>query len=148
MLRYLETFYRHRLLLISPLILALAASLGFVLIQPRTYEATANIRFEQPTSEAANAAYVSPADQGVAQFRELLKTRSFSGKVGRRGPLADDLVATNAAASDPVSWILTKFSGSGGRSLDDPNVVDDLLVDTLNKKTTVVSSGPQIVSIS
>src|ERR1700694_5045056 len=41
--RYLDTFARHRLLLLAPLLLALFASLGFVMAQPRTYESSARI---------------------------------------------------------------------------------------------------------
>jgi uncharacterized protein involved in exopolysaccharide biosynthesis len=148
MLRYLETFYRHRLLLVSPLILALAASIGLVLLQSRTYEATSTIRFDSsPDSTLPVGVYVSPADQGVGKLKELLKTRSFCAKVGRLSPLAAELVATSSHASDTVSTIVNMLRGTPGQ-LTDNDVLDDVLLDTLNRKTMVTSVGPQIVSIS
>jgi uncharacterized protein involved in exopolysaccharide biosynthesis len=153
MLTYLETFYRHRLLLVSPLILALIASLGLVLIQPRTYEATASLRFQPTVQDASDPtampalSNILPADQGTASLKELLKTRSFAAKVGRRGPLAADLVARDAGG-DLASQLLHLFRGTGGSVPSNPAALDDLLVTTLNQKVTVVSVGPQVVSTS
>src|SRR4029077_19674934 len=53
MLRYLEVFYRHRLLLIAPIIIALLASVGFAVTRPRTYEATAQLWFDPLTASQA-----------------------------------------------------------------------------------------------
>ena len=53
MLRYLEVFYRHRLLLIAPIIIALLASVGFAVTRPRTYEATAQLWFDPLTTSQA-----------------------------------------------------------------------------------------------
>jgi uncharacterized protein involved in exopolysaccharide biosynthesis len=153
MLTYLETFYRHRLLLISPLILALIASIALVLIQPRTYEATASLRFQPTVTDASDPTTVPatsnilPADLGAASLKELLKTRSFAARVGRQGPLAGDLVARDANGDLP-SQVLRLLRGNGGSALSNPAALDDLLVTTLNQKVTAVSVGPQVVTLS
>ncbi len=150
MLRYLETYYRHRLLLMNPLILAVAVSLGLVLIQPRTYEASAKVWFDPATtsSGAAPGTFITPADQGAAELKELLKTRSFCAKVGRRGPLASDLATTGSAVPDLGSRIIGVLRGTQGLSLANPDVLDDLLYATLSGKTRVEAGGPEIVGIS
>src|SRR5438270_3253236 len=105
MLRYLEVVYRYRLLLIAPVVIALIASVDFALTRPRTYEATAQLWFDPATSTQAAQlnGYVSPADLAAAELKELLKTRSFSAKVGHRGPLATHLLSGNGGPGDLVS---------------------------------------------
>src|SRR5437868_1516217 len=113
MLRYLEVFYRHRLLLIAPVVIALVASVGFALTRPRTYEATAQLWFDPvATSQAAQLnGYISPADQATAELKELLKTRSFSASVGHRGPLAASMLSGATRSQGPGSALLNFIRG-------------------------------------
>jgi uncharacterized protein involved in exopolysaccharide biosynthesis len=150
MLRYLEVFYRHRLLLIAPVIIALVASVGFAVTRPRTYEATAQLWFDPITSQSAQLnGYVSPSDQATSELKELLKTRSFSSKVGSRGPLREAVLTGGGGAGDPLSSVLNVLRGvpTLGAS-SNPQVLDDVLVDTINRHTTVAASGPQIIAIN
>lgn len=151
MLRYLEIFYRHRLLLIAPVILALVASVGFALTRPRTYEATAQLWFDPVTSTQAAQAngYISPADQATAELKELLKTRSFSAGVGHRGPLAASMLAGASRSPDLLTTVLNVIRGVPTLSpSSDAQVLDDVLADTVNRNTTVVSNGPEIIAIN
>jgi uncharacterized protein involved in exopolysaccharide biosynthesis len=143
MIRYLETFYRHRFLLLIPVVLTTAVSLVFVLSQPRIYESTAQLWFD---SSSASINLGSPADQGAAQFKEILKTRSFCTKVGSSSPLASDVAAKLKASPDLITRILHKFQG--GLASSDPAALDAALYDTINKNTTVTVTGPEIVSIT
>jgi uncharacterized protein involved in exopolysaccharide biosynthesis len=90
---------------------------------------------------------VTPADAGVGKLKELLKTRSFCAKVGRLSPLANDLVARSGSGTDIMSKMLNTVRGTSG-PLTNGAALDDLLLDTLNRKTAITSVGPQIVSIS
>jgi uncharacterized protein involved in exopolysaccharide biosynthesis len=151
MLRYLEVFYRHRLLLIAPVIIALLASVGFATTRPRTYEATAQLWFDPLTSAqvAQLNGYISPADQATGELKELLKTRSFSSAVAHRGPLSAAMLSGAGAHADPVSGFLNFLRGVPTLApASNSQVLDDILMDTVNRNTTVVSSGPQIIAIN
>jgi len=150
MLRYLEVFYRHRLLLIAPIIIALLASVGFAVTRPRTYEATAQLWFDPlTTSQAQLNAYVSPADQATSELKELLKTHSFTTKVGRGGPLAAAMLSGPGASSDIVSSLLNFMRGVPTvAATSNPQVFDDILFDTVNRQTTVTSNGPEVIAIN
>lgn len=127
MLRFLDTFYRHRLLVLMPLILALGVSTALALAQPRMYESSARIWFYSSSDPAlAGQANSTQADVQVSVFRELLNSRAFDLKVGRRGPLADSLA-------------------QGGLS---PEQVDQRVYETLARKVLVAADGPQVVAIS
>lgn len=149
MLRYLEVFYRHRLLLIAPVVIALVASIGLAVTRPRTYEATAQLWFDPLTSsQAALTGYVSPAEQAQGELRELLKTRSFCSLIGRNGPLASALLA-GQGPNDPVAAITNFLRGvPSSAATSNPQALDDLLFETINRYTTLTVSGPQVVAIS
>ena len=151
MLRYLEVFYRYRLLLIAPVVIALIASVGFALTRPRTYEATAQLWFDPATltQTAQLNGYVSPADQATAELKELLKTRSFSASVGHRGPLAASMLAGSNQSPDLVTTILNLVRGVPTLSASsNSQVLNDVLADTINRDTTVMSNGPEIIAIN
>ena len=147
MIRYLETFYRHRLLLLTPVVLALVASIGTVLLQPRVYESSAKLLFYGSSMDVAPAgspySYLTAADQQAGVLRELITTRSFATSVGQRGPLADYLLQ-QPASSGGLSGLIHKFLGQGGSS---PSV-DDLVYSELNQKVSVVAAPPQLVSVT
>ena len=143
MVRYLETFYRHRLLLLIPIVLTTAMSLILVATQPRTYESTAQLWFDASSSSNTG---VLPADQGAAQLKEILKTRSFCSKVGSSSPLASDVAAKLKSSPDLLTRALSSLGG--GVSTADPAALEAALYDTINKKTVVTATGPEIVSIT
>jgi uncharacterized protein involved in exopolysaccharide biosynthesis len=150
MLRYLETFYRHRILLLAPVVLALAASLGYTMTQPRLYQASAKVWVDSAASVAGDlnsSAYASPADSQASVLREWLQTRWFTDRVGYRGPLATYLTQRPNAYSGPFSNLGgSLFGSSGGES--DAQHMDNLLADTVNKRALVLPLGPQILSVT
>jgi uncharacterized protein involved in exopolysaccharide biosynthesis len=145
-IRYLETFFRHRLLVLMPLLLAGAMSIGISLAQPRSFESSARIWF-YGSSLSPNAAQpgVSVADRQAAVFIELLGSQAFDLKVGQRGPLTAYVAATNGPES-LVSRILARLGLSS--LAGQPPSVDDQVSTILRKRVTVVSSGPEVVAIS
>jgi uncharacterized protein involved in exopolysaccharide biosynthesis len=145
-IRYLETFFRHRLLVLMPLLLAGAMSIGITMAQPRTYESSARIWFYGSTLSPNPAQPgVSVADREAAVFVELLGSRAFDLKVGQRGPLAAYVAATQGGRSLP-SKVLAKV-GLSSLAGSAPSV-DDQLFALLSKRVAVASSGPEVVAIS
>jgi uncharacterized protein involved in exopolysaccharide biosynthesis len=106
------------------------------------------LRFDQSVDNTApSGVYIPPADQGSEKLKELLKTRAFSARVGRLGPLAADLIAGSTTSGDLLSKILKTVRGTPDAA-GNPAVLDDVMLDTLNRKTIISSVGPQVVSIS
>jgi len=147
MVRYLETFYRHRLLLLAPVILAVAASLSFVLTQPKTYEASAQIWFDTPPGQVA-ASQQTAAETGSAQLSELLSTRSFTQEVGAASSLDADLSASMQRGSGLIGKVTHLLPIFGDSASSNPQALNDKVFDTLTRYTAVKAGGPQIVSIA
>jgi uncharacterized protein involved in exopolysaccharide biosynthesis len=154
MIRLLETFYRHRLLLLTPLVLCTIVGVGLALNQPRVYESTAQLWVDRTSIREIRPdnAFFSPADTQTGVFAELLTTRAFCVKVGHRGPLADYIAQHKQIAGyDPLhpelgslGWLGNSF---GSRSAT-PDQVDDVVFQTITKGARVSSSGAEIVAIT
>jgi uncharacterized protein involved in exopolysaccharide biosynthesis len=147
MIRYVETFYRHRLLTLMPLILAVGISVGIALAQPRMYESSAGIWFYGTAlaGTAPGQPYTNPADEQSAVLRELLNSRTFCDKVGHRGPLAAYLEQGLTIPSNVVSAVgtrlgLSRFTRASGS-------VDDQIYEVLSQKVVLSTTGPQVVAI-
>jgi uncharacterized protein involved in exopolysaccharide biosynthesis len=109
-----------------PLFLALGVSTALALAQPRMYDSTARIWFFSSTDPAlAGQPNTTPADAEVAVFRELLNSRAFDLKVGRRGPLATSLAETGLTSEQ----------------------IDQRVYETLARKVLVAADGPQVVAL-
>lgn len=129
MIRYLETFYRHRIVLITPVVLALAVSLGVALMQPKTYEATARLWTDGSPVTAQDTTPPQTADQLASVLDELLQTQSFSLAAANRGPLAGSLSsASKLAPGSPA--------------------LNDLIVSTMHQAASVTSLGPHILAVN
>jgi uncharacterized protein involved in exopolysaccharide biosynthesis len=149
MIRYLETFYRHRLLVLTPVLLALLIALSIVIVQPKTYDSTARIWFYRTDLATLAQANTTVADQQAAVFRELLNARSFDLKAGQRGPLSS-YVAASGGASSLLSRLGERLglagvwstAGSGAQS------VDDHVYKILSKTVAVTATGSQVVEVN
>jgi uncharacterized protein involved in exopolysaccharide biosynthesis len=152
MQRYLETFFRHRRPLIAPVVVALVISVGFVAVQPRTYQATAQIWFNSTTVAGDTSqvnAYLTPAQVGQGVFQELLQTRTFCVNVGERGPLAAYMQQGHMPASDPLSTALGALDQLRGKAAPDQRqLVEDAVQALLQKQVTVSVTGAQIVTVN
>ncbi len=152
MVRYLETFYRHRLLVIGPLAICLAISLGIVVLQPRTFASTAKIWVDRPllATSAPTNIYQTPADEQAAVLQELVKTRSFCILAADRGTLPADLQRDHLkSANDPANRALSLLPGQHSNAAPlTQDQLNDLVFQTISHGTTVVASGPNIVTVT
>ncbi len=152
MIRYLEVFFRHKIALSGLIVLSLVVSTVVVMLMPRNYQATASLWFDHGPipDNSALASAMTPADLATAAFHEMLNTRDFDIKVGRRGPLATYYETTgNFPNSDPVTpivhWLERRPAPTG---LTQTALVDNGIVLTLQKYVVVTPTEPQEVGLS
>ena len=149
MIRYLETFYRHRLLVLTPVLLAVAIALSIVLVQPKSYDSTARIWFYRTDLATIGQTQVTVADQQAAVLHELLNARSFDVNVGQRGPLSSYVAAAGGASS-----ILSRLgerlglAGVWSTSGSGSEWVDDHVYKILSKTVAVTATGSQVVEVN
>ena len=151
MVRYLETFFRHRVLVVAPLVICLAISLAIVAIQPRSYASSAKIWVDRPllTATTPSNIYQTPADEQTAVLSELVKARSFCVLAAVRGPLPANLQqASKVAARQPIPRVLAKLQGQHSTGTLTSDQLDSLVFQTISQNTTVLASGPNIVTIT
>src|SRR4030088_3478672 len=86
MKRYVQTFLRHKVLLIAPLVISLMVSFLYVKKQPQTYVTTAALWADAPlpADSSSTGGNNSPAGAQSSVLAELLYTRDFVDKVGKR----------------------------------------------------------------
>jgi uncharacterized protein involved in exopolysaccharide biosynthesis len=127
--RYLETFRRHRVALVLPVLIALVLSSYVAMSKPHKYQSAMSVWFDTATPNTSSLVSlqgsVTPAQQGQQTLQEFLGTRQFLVAVGRNGPVG--------AALGKV------YRGTA---------LDDQIVAVLNKAITVAVAGPQVVTIS
>jgi len=144
MIRFVETFFRHRLLLGAPIVLALLVSVGLVLHSPRQYESSARIFFDDPTGTISN-----PADAQQQSLTQLIATRSFCAKVASGGPLDTYLEQQATAPPSFLTRVLRKLHLKSRSTGWTQVQIDDQAYQLLNSKAvTVLAAGPNIVSIT
>jgi uncharacterized protein involved in exopolysaccharide biosynthesis len=149
MIRYLETFYRHRLLVLTPVLLAVAIALSIVLVQPKTYDSTARIWFYRTDLATIAQPSTTVADQQAAVFRELLNARSFDLKAGERGPLSSYLAAAGGASNLPSRvGARLGLAGVWSTAASGSESVDDHVYKILSKTVLVAAPGAQVVEVS
>ncbi|MGH9076257.1 MAG: Wzz/FepE/Etk N-terminal domain-containing protein [Acidimicrobiales bacterium] len=127
MKRYLEMFFRHRLLVILPLLVAVTGAVMYASSQHRQYQSTASLWVDSPVP--GNSTIIqgvgaeSPATSQMNVLNELLQTHDFLLNVAKATPLAR-FVATHP-----------------------PAVVNSTLAG-LVKGITVGSPGPQVINVT
>ena len=127
MRNYLETFFRHPVLLTLPVIVGFAAGGVFAFLVPREYVASATVWTDTAVPDASTIATTggsSPPSAGqAALMSQLLATRSFMESVASNSPVAEEM--TGLA---PVER--------------------DALIGALASSISVSTPGPQIMSIA
>lgn len=150
LVRYLETYYRHRLLLMTPVALVVLLAVGWVLFQPPTYDSTVRLWVERQTLVANpnDNPYISPAQAYSAVLAELLSTKYFCLKVGKRSPLVGSLASSGAPRPGLGQQTLAKVGlrSSGGHLSG--RALDDAVYVTISQQTVVYPLGPEIVTIT
>ncbi len=151
MLRLLETFFRHRLLLLGPVALVMVGAMGWVLIQPQTYDSSARVWVERQTlvPDPNSNPYLTPAQEQAGVLSELLSTKYFDAKVGQRSPLGDAIRAGAANGGGGIGTHLARALGlaSQPRQLTDAQV-NDQVYSTIVSSTIVIPSGPEIITVT
>jgi uncharacterized protein involved in exopolysaccharide biosynthesis len=150
MVRYLETFFRHRVLFAVPVVLILLVSGAVVLTQPIAYTASTRLWVDKPalgTTDEQNNPFVSPAAEQAESLLELMNTRYFTVKAAHRGPLARSLGSEPTSPSG-IHWVTSKIRGGDTTAhLPSSEEVDNMAFDILNHNTQVYAVGPQIIEI-
>jgi uncharacterized protein involved in exopolysaccharide biosynthesis len=127
--RYIETFFRHKVLLLAPLVLTLLLSVWYVSSQPTTYTTSTAVWFD---NQLPNPGYLDPmgsngpAPSATAQtlLGQLLSTQDFLTKAAQRAPLADYI-----------------------RAQPDPTAAQERMAATIGSSVTGLAVGPQILRV-
>jgi hypothetical protein len=125
---YVQTFNRHRVLFSLPVVILAVLALWVVAGTPKQYKAGASIFVDTPVTEPSsftdpNPGDVTPAWQSQQLLAELLATRSFRLKVGRKGPLTKYLAAHPTEGWGPKA-LISKLRGSGSAADRTWNALD------------------------
>jgi uncharacterized protein involved in exopolysaccharide biosynthesis len=154
--RYLETFLRHKIALMLPIIIALTMSTWYATSVPHKYETDMTVWFDTAAPSQSSledpSPYTTPAAQGQIVLQEFFGTEQFLINVAHRGPLADFLANYHPAKKGPSSLISTVKSLFGKSSSSsapvNSQIVDSEITSLLGKAFTVSVLGPQIVRIT
>jgi len=151
MVRLLETFFRHRLLLLGPVVLVLVGAIGWVLVQPPTYQSSVRVWVERQTlvPDPNSNPYLTPAQEQAGVLTELISTKYFDAKVGKRSPLSEAIKAASSHGSGGIRTRLMRLvglAGPGGQLSD--SQVDDQVFNTIVASTLVVPTGPEIITVT
>jgi uncharacterized protein involved in exopolysaccharide biosynthesis len=124
--RQLDTFSRHRIAIVLPVLLALLVSSYYATSRPHKYESSETVWFDtatpNPSSLVSPPGQLTPAAQGQQILQEFLGTQQFLVAVGKRGPLAKDLgTAPEAALDGEIAGVLSRAFAV---SVAGPQVVD------------------------
>ena len=151
MLRLIETFFRHRLLLLGPVALVMVATLGWVLIQPPTYEASVRVWTERQTlvPNPNSNPYLTAAQEQAGVLTELVSTRYFDVKVGKRSSLTNVIREQAAHGQGGIRTRLMRAIGLAGPSGPPTDAqVEDAVYNAISSNTLVIPSGPEIVTVT
>jgi len=150
MLRYVETLFRHPLLLLSPTVVLLVLATGWVTMQPPNYDATVRlwVQRQQLVANPNDNPYLTPAQEQAAVLQELLATKYFCLKVGARGGLDKFLADPYSVRPSLPQRVLAKLglasptaSGLSGGALEDA-------ITAMVSKAVVLDTGPQMLTIT
>lgn len=149
MLRFLETFYRHRKVLVAPVVVVFALSVGWVLIQPRSYDASVRLWTERSglVSTPNDNPYLTKAEVETGMLDELLATKYFCVKVSHVSPLRDYLQAQAERPPSMLTKIEAKLRLASYGPVSDSQM-DDLVFNVISSSTSVVPAGAEIVIIT
>jgi uncharacterized protein involved in exopolysaccharide biosynthesis len=140
--RYRETFRRHRLLYLSPVILAVVLAGWSAVGAPKLYRSSTSL-WSDSAGGSLNQTLGAPppAAQDQSTLNELLRTRYFAHNVARLSPLQKYLASHPSAGFGPMS--LLKKVTKGAPSMD------DRIAAALSPKRVLSSvQGPHVLEIS
>ena len=137
--RYFETFRRHRLLFVLPIVLAGVLATWVQVAAPPTYRSGASLWSETGGAAQAYGA-PPPAAEEQSTFAELLTTRQFQTAVARRSGLAAYLATHESSGGGPSALLAP---------LRSPATLDDRVAAALGPKLVTSSvKGPHVLAIN
>lgn len=105
---YLETVFRHKYIVIMPILIGFLVGAVVSLQVPRSYEAAATLWTDTAVpneSTVGTTGGQSPPSAGqVLLLNQLLQTRSFMRSVVNASPLADEYAALDSLNRDRLLW--------------------------------------------
>jgi uncharacterized protein involved in exopolysaccharide biosynthesis len=141
MKRFLEIGFGHKRLLLAPLLAALIATAGYVLMQPASYQSSGTL-WVNGGGVGTQSAAQSQSDL-VSQY---LKTNSFAVSVAQSGPLGEYLNTHPSAV--PGAGIRTQISGLVGGSETNQKASADAIRQYLAAHVTTTQLGPSELVIA
>jgi uncharacterized protein involved in exopolysaccharide biosynthesis len=114
--KFLEAFFRHKLLILLPIVLtpAVVTPAGFYFVRPY-YEATSVVSVGRPTYlrsvEEGNSWWLTPAQVESGRIGDLLRTRAFVNDVARRTDLAP-MVGSEHGEAELIAYF-SRYVGVG-----------------------------------
>lgn len=142
--RYADTFRRHKVLFLLPVVITTILAIWFVVGTPKQYRAGASLWVDTPPTQASslqetNPAIVTPAAQAQQLLAELLATKQFRLEIAHRGPLSKYLARHPSQGFGPTA-LLKKLRGKQS--------VDDRAFAALDAKHVLTAAaGPQVLGI-
>lgn len=146
--RHFDTFRRHRIGLILPIVLALIVSTWYATSIAPTYKSVISLWFDTAVPNASSVespqGYATPASNGEAVLQELFTSQQFLISVAHRGPLASFLASYHPAEKGP-SALISKVLGRGSAG---SVPLDNEIVTFLSHAFSVSTAGPQVVDVT
>jgi hypothetical protein len=138
---YIETFRRHRLLFLLPILVAGAIALWTALGAPTLYRSTASLWLDTPAGLTyATLGAPSPAADAQTMLNELMRTEYFANSIARQSPL-EEYLRTHPSAGWGPSAVIRKLKG--------PPTMDDRIAAALGpSRVTSSVQGPHVFEIN
>lgn len=147
LLRFLESYFRHPLLSLLPLVIALAAGSYFVSTAPPEYEATGRLYVDKESLLASLTStsndgnwWVSAAQLTTNELSELAVSRAFTRSVIQKTTLEKNMAAGEKAIDETFTYYrkAIQFTARGDKLVeitatsDDPKLAYEMVVATMD----------------
>jgi capsular polysaccharide biosynthesis protein len=136
---YLEVIFRHRLLLVAPVLVAFVAGTWFAFSQPRKYQAVASVWADTPVtleSTIGTTGGTTPPSAGQqAMLTELIATRGFMHAVAREVHGE----ALNRASEPQIDRILGEMRAAITTFTPGPHILSVAVKDETPQGATVMA---------
>lgn len=121
---YVEAFFRHKYLLILPIVLGLVVGTTLAFLAPRKYVSNASFwadtRVPLESTMGTTGGQSWPSSGQAALLQQFLNTRSFMRSVVEVSPLADEYLAADTLTADRL---MTTVAGEIAVSTPGPQLV-------------------------
>jgi len=137
---YLETYRRHRVLFLLPLVLGAAVAVWINLAAPKLYRSSTSLWSETAGGASTAIGAPPPAAQDQSMLNELLTTRYFRNTLALKSPLASYLEQHPGEGWGP-SALIAKLKAA---PTEDARIEAALSA----KRVTSIVEGPHVLKIN